>query len=68
MEIRITVGEDAGKRAEEMAQAIGASLEQVIAAYVHRIADGTELLESDLFPDGTPRPRTLRQQMYRFGA
>ena len=68
MEIRTTVGEDAGKRAEEMAQAIGASLEEVIAAYVHRIADGTEPLQDDLSPDGTPRPRTLRQQMYRFGA
>jgi hypothetical protein len=67
MEIRITISEDVGRCAGEKAEAVGISLEQAIAAYVHRIADRTELLENDLLPDGTPMRRTLRQQIYRLG-
>jgi hypothetical protein len=68
MEIRVTVSEDVNRFAREKAEAVGISLEQAISAYVQRIADGTELLENDLLPDGTPMRRTLRQQIYRTGA
>ena len=66
MDIRITVSEDAGRRAGGKAEAVDLSLEQAIAAYVQRIADGTEPLENDLLPDGSLARRTLRQQIYRF--
>jgi hypothetical protein len=65
MEIRITVSEDIGLNAQKKAEAVGIALEQAVAAYVQRIADGTEFLENDLLPDGTPMRRTLRQQIYR---
>ena len=68
MEIQITVNEESGRRAAERAEAVGISLQQAMAAYVQRIADGTELLENDLLPYGTPMQRTLRQQIYRIGA
>jgi hypothetical protein len=68
MEIRINVSEEAGRRAGKLAGAAGISLEQALAAYVQRIADGTEPIENDLLPDGAPLRRTLRQQIYRFGA
>jgi hypothetical protein len=68
MEIRITVSENVGRCAGEKAEAVGISLEQAIAASVQRIADGTEPLENDLLPDGTPMRRTLRQQIYRIDA
>ena len=66
MDIRITVSEDAGRRAGEKAEAVGLSLEQAIAVYVQRIADSTETLENELLADGSPVRRTLRQQIYRF--
>jgi hypothetical protein len=68
MEIRIAVSEDVGRSTEEKAAALGVSLSTAIAAYVQRIADGTELLENDFLPDGTPMRRTIRQQIYRLGA
>jgi hypothetical protein len=68
IEIQFTVNEDFGRLAEAEAGAVGISLVQAITAYVQRIADGTELLEDDLLPDGTPMRRGLRQQIYRLGA
>jgi hypothetical protein len=65
MEIQISVYEDVGRRAEAKAGAVGISLAQAISAYVQRIADGTEQLENDLLPDGTPMRRGIRQQIYR---
>jgi hypothetical protein len=65
MEIRVTVSDGAARAAAEKAIAVGVTLELAVAAYVLRIADGTEPLENDLFTDGTPKQRTLRQQIYR---
>ena len=65
MEIRITLSDDAARIAGEKAEEVGITLELAVAAYVQRIADGTEHLVNDLLPDGTPKPRTLRQQIYR---
>ncbi|MGA2535732.1 MAG: hypothetical protein ABSF53_06955 [Terracidiphilus sp.] len=65
MEIRIAVSDEVGKAAAEEAEKVGTTLELAVAAYVQRIADGTEHLENDLLPDGAPMRRTLRQQIYR---
>jgi hypothetical protein len=68
MELRVTLDDEVVLCAQEKAQAVGLTLEQAIATYVCRIAEGTEPLENELSPDGTPMRRTLRQQMYRIGS
>jgi hypothetical protein len=65
MEIRLVIDEEIARRAEEKAKAVGISLEQAISTYVWRIAEGTETLQNELLPNGTPRRRTLREQTYR---
>jgi antitoxin component of RelBE/YafQ-DinJ toxin-antitoxin module len=68
MEIQITVNENVGRLAAEKAEAMGISLERAIAAYLQRVAEGTEPIEDELLLDGTPMRRALRQQIYRLGA
>jgi hypothetical protein len=67
MELRMTLNDEVALRAEQKAHSVGVTLEQAIATYVLRIAEGTEPLENELSPDGTPLRRTLRQQTYRLG-
>ena len=68
MEIRITIGDEVVIGATEKAQAVGLTIEQVLATHLRRIADGSESLDNELLPDGTPMRQTLRQQIYRLGA
>ncbi|MGA3082078.1 MAG: hypothetical protein ABSD44_11925 [Terracidiphilus sp.] len=55
-------------RAQKKAQSVGLTLEQAIATYVWRVAEGTEPLEDETSQNGTPERRTLRKQTYRVGA
>jgi len=68
MDIRVTLEDEIVISARKKAQAVGLALDQVIATYVCRIADGSESLENELLPDGELVQRTLRQQIYRMGA
>ena len=64
----MTLDDEVALRAQEKAQSVGLTLEQAVATYVRRIADDTEPLENEIFPDVTSQRRTLRQQIYRIGA
>jgi antitoxin component of RelBE/YafQ-DinJ toxin-antitoxin module len=68
MELRVTLDDKVALRAQKKAQSVGLTLEQAIATYIWRIAEGTEPLENEIALDGTPERRTLRQQTYRVGA
>jgi antitoxin component of RelBE/YafQ-DinJ toxin-antitoxin module len=68
MEIRITIEDEIVIRATEEARAVGLTIEQVIATYLLRIAEGSESLDDELLPDGASMRRTLRRQIYRMGA
>jgi antitoxin component of RelBE/YafQ-DinJ toxin-antitoxin module len=65
MEIRVNVSDEVARSAAEKARAVGLTVEQAIATYLWRVAEGTEPLENELGPDGIPVRRTLRQQIYR---
>ncbi len=65
MEIRLTLDDEVARRVQEKAQSVGITIEQAIATYLWRIAEDTGPLENELLPDGTPKRRTLRQQIYR---
>jgi len=60
----MTLDDEVALRAQEKAQSVGLTLEQAVATYVRRIADDTEPLENEIFPDVTSQRRTLRQQIY----
>ena len=68
MEIRITIEDEGVIIAAKKAQSVGLTIEQAIATFVRRIAEGSEPLENELLPDGVPMRRTLRQQIYRLSA
>jgi hypothetical protein len=64
----MTLDDEVALCAQKKAQSAGLTLEQAIATYVLRIAEGTEPVENEISKDGTPQRRTLRQQIYRVGA
>jgi antitoxin component of RelBE/YafQ-DinJ toxin-antitoxin module len=68
MKLQMILDDEVALSAQKKARSVGLTLEQAIATYVWRIAEGTEPLENEISPDGTPRRRTLRQQTYRVGA
>jgi len=61
MELRLTLDDEVARLAEQKALSVGITLEQAVWTYLWRFAEGTELLENELGPDGT-----FREQMYRF--
>jgi antitoxin component of RelBE/YafQ-DinJ toxin-antitoxin module len=65
MQLTINVDQEILDRAEQALRKEGVTTEQAITTYLWRIAHGEEPVDTNLNPDGTPRPRTLRQQTYR---
>ena len=65
MQIRITIDDEIAHSAQDKAQAVGITLEQALTVYLTRVAEGTEPIANEFAPDGTLKPRTLRQQIYR---
>jgi hypothetical protein len=67
MEVTVTANDEVVQRAREAVGGVGLTLEQARFACVFRLAEGTEPIENEFLPDGTQRPRTLREQIYRLG-
>jgi antitoxin component of RelBE/YafQ-DinJ toxin-antitoxin module len=67
MEIWVNVEDEIVISATEKAESVGLTIEQLIAAYLRRIADGSEPIDDEISMDGGPVRRTLRQQIYRMG-
>ena len=66
MTFTVEIDEDVFRTAEGILHSAGVTPEQAIATYFWRIAHNEEPVDTDLRPDRTPMPRTVRQQLYRF--
>jgi len=66
MTFTVEIEEEVFRAAEGVLHCAGVTPDQAITSYFWRIAHKEEPVDTDLRPDRTPMPRTLRQQLYRF--
>jgi antitoxin component of RelBE/YafQ-DinJ toxin-antitoxin module len=66
MTFTVEIEDDAFRAAEEALHSAGVTPEQAITTYFWRITHNEEPVDTNLRPDRSPMPRTLRQQLYRF--
>jgi antitoxin component of RelBE/YafQ-DinJ toxin-antitoxin module len=66
MTLTIEIEDEVFRAAEEVLHSAGVTPEQAIATYFWRIAHNEEPVDTNLRPDSSPIPRTMRQQLYRF--
>ncbi len=66
MTFTVEIEEEVFRAAESVLHSAGITPELAIAAYFWRIAHNEEPADTNLRSDGTPLPRTVREQLYRY--
>jgi len=63
---QVEIEEEVFRAAEGVLHSAGVTHAQAITSYFWRIAHNEEPVDTSLYPDRTPMPRTIREQLYRF--